>query len=270
MMKFSVSNIGWNPSQDMQVAKFLDNSIFTGIEIAPSRYFEDVESTKKGDFEDLKNYWIDLGFPITSFQSLLFNRLDLQLFLNEKTRSALSQYLLSLGEKAAIIGAIPLVFGSPRNRNRGNYSVEEAKEIARIFFRELAIKWPRNSSYLVLEANPENYECNFITKSSEALEFVESVESDLLRWHLDLACTEFGNESSLKLIQEAIRMPSHVHISEEYLAPLRKSKYRFYEEFLLALKEREYKGVVTLEMRETQQMDDLYSSIDILNRVNLG
>lgn len=267
MITYSISNIAWPSDQDTEVASLLKDSVITGIEIAPSRYFGDVENVPESEFVALKNHWANLGFPITSLQSLLFNRPDLQLFESKDSSIKLADFLLKLGKKAALLDAGPLVFGSPRNRDRGNLTNDQAISFAREFFQDLCTKWSENSSYLVLEANPEIYECNFITKSSEALTFVKTVESEKFKWHLDLACTELGNESSTNLILESDILPSHVHLSEVNLSPLLDSNTSVYRNFLSALNSRGYEGVVTLEMRQPSSVKELKHSIEILNRV---
>jgi len=267
-MKYAVSNIAWLPSEDREVATYLKNSVITGIEIAPSRYFSDLENTSEQDFKQLRIYWNKLGFPITSLQSLLFNRKDLQLFGNFETREKLANYLLNLSAKAAILGAGPMVFGSPENRNRGNLTVAEAKISARKFFQKLNSDWGQNDSYLVLEANPNVYGCNFITKSSEARRFVELAGIPKLKWHLDLACTEASKESCVDLILNSHYLPSHIHLSELNLSPLNKKNTLLYRNFLNALESRGYLGVITLEMRKTKQIGDLFESIEILNGVS--
>ena len=267
MMKYSVSNIAWLPSEDKEVAKHLKNSFISGIEIAPSRYFSNVENASNQDFDALRNYWIKFGFPITSLQSLLFQRPDLQLFGNNLTRQKLANYILNLGMKAAILGAGPMVFGSPKNRDIGNIKLEYAKILACEFFQDLGSKWTDNTSYLVFEANPEIYECNFITRTSEAIKLVESVNSEKFRWHLDLACTEAGNESSVELLLATPTLPSHIHISERNLSPLNISNSELYKNVIETLLIRNYQGVITLEMRRTGSMRDLLDSIKILGDV---
>jgi D-psicose/D-tagatose/L-ribulose 3-epimerase len=266
-MKYSVSNIAWLPSQDVEVASILRKTHITGIEIAPSRYFENVERATLCDFDALRKHWQSLGFEITSLQSLLFNRMDLQLFGNTESRTNLSSYLKNLGQKASLLGAGPMVFGSPRNRDRGHLTNEEAETSARAWFKEVLSEWGDGTSYLVIEANPEVYECNFLTKSSEALEFVQSVNDERLKWHLDLACTEASLESSVDLIHETAILPSHVHVSELNLGPLKSNCIPLYQNFMKALALRKYKGVVTLEMKKTNNFSDLQKSIAIFESV---
>jgi D-psicose/D-tagatose/L-ribulose 3-epimerase len=265
MIKFSASNIAWSPKADREVSEFLKTTNISGVEIALSRYFDDVENVPDRDLILLKSHWENLGFPITSLQSLLFNRPDLQLFESDLSRKKLARFLLSLGTKAAMLGAGPMVFGSPKNRDRGELSSEEASTIAYYFFKELGNRWFENSSYLVLEANPEIYSCNFITKSSEALKLVNAVDSKYFKWHVDLACTENSGESSVELILTTKNLPAHIHISETDLEPLVDSNFHLYQNFIKALRVRRYKGVVTLEMRETSDLQDFINSVEILN-----
>ena len=267
MMKFAVSNIAWLPTEDDLVADFLNGTKFTGIEIAPSRYFKDVEKATEFEFETLRKHWLELGFTITSMQSLLFGRSDLQLFGNTDSRDNLLTFLVDLSRKAEILGAGPMVFGSPKNRIRGSLKVEAAKASGALFFQELALKWPSELSYLVLEANPEIYECDFVTKTSEALQFVNRVNRNTFKWLLDLACTEVSGESSVELIENSQTLPSHIHISEPYLAPLKIENIGLYRRFILALMAREYDGVVTLEMKNTHTFQNLFNSIKILDEV---
>jgi len=266
-MNYSVSNIAWLPIQDKAVAKFLKNSVVTGIELAPSRYFKDVANTSENEFINLREHWENLGFSITSLQSLLFNRPDLKLFGSEQTREMLSNFLLKLGTNADFLGAGPLVFGSPRNRNRIGHTHKEAERIAREFFENLDSKWGMRKCFIAMEANPETYECNFITKSSQASKFVETLNLGSFRWHLDLACTELGGESSVAQILESRVLPAHIHLSESNLHPLVDKKIPFYKDFLNALKSRNYQGVVTLEMRQKDELKDLFKSIEILDRI---
>jgi sugar phosphate isomerase/epimerase len=267
-MKYALSNIAWLPENDQKIASHIKNSVISGIEIAPSRYFTDVNKATESDFDNLRRYWLKLGFEITSMQSLLFNRMDLQLFGSSESKENLALYLLDLAKKASVAGVGPMVFGSPQNRNRGDLTIEQAEIAAKNFFKELSSQWGDISSYLVLEANPKIYNCNFITKSSDALRFIESINSNKLRWHLDLACTEAANESSIDLILNSINLPAHIHISEAHLGPLIESNIDLYQNFLDALDTRSYTGVVTLEMRQPKHVEELYSSIEILNRVS--
>jgi D-psicose/D-tagatose/L-ribulose 3-epimerase len=266
-MKFSISNIAWKPADDLEVANILSGTIFTGIEIAPSRYFADVESANCDSFKAISNMWLDWGFNITSMQSLLFNRPDLQLFGSGESRKNLAKFLLNLRDKAAIMGVGPMVFGSPKNRLKGNLALGEATNIARVFFQDLARSWPDQGPYLVLEANPEIYGCDFITESSQALEFVDSVESLSLQWHLDLACAKLSGENVATIISSSPKLPSHIHLSEKNLGPLLDSNRGQYQEFLAVLKARSYGDVVTLEMKDTDSLTPLAKSIELFQNL---
>lgn len=266
-MKFSISNIAWKPADDLEVSNILKGTIFTGIEIAPSRYFANVESANCDSFKAISNMWMGWGFNITSMQSLLFNRPDLQLFGSAESRKNLAKFLLNLRDIAAVMGVGPMVFGSPKNRLKGNLTLSEATNIAREFFQELASCWPDQGPYLVLEANPEIYGCDFITRSNQALEFIDSVESLSLQWHLDLACAKLSGEDVATIISSAPKLPSHIHLSEKNLGPLLHSNRAQYEEFLAALQSRSYGNIVTLEMKETDSLTPLVKSIELFQNL---
>ena len=264
--EISVSNIAWLPEQDFEVSKYLKHAGIHAIEIAPTRYFPDLDKATKEDFTNLRAHWNGLGIHISSMQSLLFNRPDLQLFGHPRSRAQLTNLLLKLSDFADILGAGPMVFGSPKNRSRNGLDIEKAKYMARLFFTILDASWKNEGTFIAFEANPEVYGCNFITRTSEALEFVNSLSLKNMRWHFDLACTELAGESPIDLISEATNLPSHIHISESNLLPLSEEKTELYSNFFSILKNRDYRGFVTLEMRNTEDLDDLENSIRIMSK----
>jgi len=263
-MKFSISNIGWDTNHDFNVAQHLKRTSISGIELAPTKYFKDPSCASLLEVQYLRNHWEKLGFPITSVQSLLFNRIDLQLFGSDDTRKRLKDYLINLGMSTGHLGAGPMVFGSPRNRLKGSLSDAEATEIAVLFFRGLLFGWKSNSSFLVLEANPTIYDCDYITTSADARYFVNQVNNKNLQWHIDFACAEASGEDPAAIVRESDITPSHVHLSEYQLGPLKEDRFEDYLDFLRALTERNYLGIVTLEMRDTGNLYDLYQSIDLM------
>ena len=262
-MKFSISNIAWRREDDEKVAQLLKASVFTGIEIAPTRYIDDIEKAAPNSFVEVAEFWSNHGLSVTSIQSLLFNRPDLQLFGSSESRQKLSIFLLDLRAKATLIGVGPMVFGSPKNRVKGSLSLVEAKAEAACFFADLDKSWPGDGPYLVLEANPEIYGCDFMTTSSQARDFVSSLAIPSLRWHIDLACTILAGECAADIITTSSELPSHVHLSERNLGPLTSSNKPIYRAFLESLSDRSYSQVVTLEMKDSETLVPLIESIEI-------
>jgi len=81
-MKISVSNIAWGNKKLEFFLDFIKNLGCSGVEIAPSIiWLEPIKSTKQEKtafFNSVKNSDLEL----LGFHSLLYNRPDLQLFLN--------------------------------------------------------------------------------------------------------------------------------------------------------------------------------------------
>src|SRR6185312_10786658 len=98
-----------------------------------------------------------------SLQSLLFGRLDLQLFGDESSRTQLAEYMRRVIDFAHAVGARALVFGSPKNRTRGELPMPQAMSIATDFFASLADHARERGALICIEANPPGYGCDFVT-----------------------------------------------------------------------------------------------------------
>src|SRR5438552_1722928 len=95
------------------------------------------------------------------------------------------EYLSKISWLGGQLGAGPLVFGSPKNRIRGDLTFDEALKIAVPFFRSAAGNAQKNGTILCLEPNPPEYGCDFVTNTREALSVVEQVAHPGFRLHLD-------------------------------------------------------------------------------------
>ena len=266
--KLAVSNIAWDSSLDGQVSDILTKARISRVEIALTRYHDDLFNVSESQIIEIKNRWKNLGIEISSLQSLFFNQPHLNLFGNAESRLSMKSLLLRLSTLASILGAEALVFGAPKNRLRGSLDLSSAYDLADSFFKEVDSAWSSDDNFIALEANPELYGCDFITKSSEALNFVNRLKLRSLKWHLDSACTELSGESAIELLSIPNPLPSHIHLSEENLGPLLNSKFEYYKELFEILKLREYTGFVVLEMRETENLQDLSNSVNILKKAS--
>lgn len=267
-LKLAVSNIAWESKNDENVAKFLCRNGIRWIEVAPTRYFPNPTDVEIQKFTALRKSWENFEISISSIQSLLFNQPSLQLFGNLNSRIKLRKHLLALSDICSALGASAMVFGAPKNRIRGSLSVKEAYLMANLVFKEMEDSWKNRETFLAFEANPKEYGCDFITKTSEALQFVKESNLQFLKWHLDTACTELGGESTIELLESTAELPAHIHLSERNLAPLQKFRLNFYSEILDILRDRQYNGYIVLEMRNTNSLSDVFDSISLLQKAN--
>jgi sugar phosphate isomerase/epimerase len=249
-MKLAASNIAWDPSEDDAVATILRERGFTGVEIAPSKRWESpIDATKK-EIASHRGEWKNRGLQIVAMQALLFGRPDLQLFGPETVRRALREYLTSLIEMAHGLGAHALVFGSPKNRQRGTMPLDEATGIAVEFFRELGTIASSRDCVICIEPNPAVYDCDFINTTAEAVALCEQIGSRGVRVNGDAGAIA-SNGDDPGSIRDAVKWFGHFHASEPSLVEV--SDGAAQRECAEMLREGGYSGWVSLEMRAAEQ-----------------
>jgi D-psicose/D-tagatose/L-ribulose 3-epimerase len=261
-VKLAVSNIAWDPSADAAAAALLLREGARGVEIAPTKWRDAPFEAPAADVSALRRGWEERGLPIVALQSLLFGRPDLQLFGTESERAALLDHLRKAADFAAAVGARSLVFGSPKNRMRRGKSMREAMTIACDSFRALASHAREREVVFCIEANPPDYGCDFITRTSEAAELCRLVDDPALRVNADLGGMILAGEDPADAVANAGSLVGHVHASEPQLAEL--SSSAAHERAGSALAERNYGGWISIEMRTppaTEQMPALARAI---------
>jgi sugar phosphate isomerase/epimerase len=160
-----------------------------------------------------------LGLAVPALQAILFGRPDCTLFGDETARAKLKAHLEFVARIAGVLGARACVFGSPRQRDPGDRSPEQAMDEAAAFFRDLAPAYEREGTMLAFEANAALYDCRFVTHTRQAIELVRRVDHPGFRMQLDLGTLTI-NEEPAEVIAEAVPCAAHVHVSEPRLAPV--------------------------------------------------
>ena len=117
--------------------------------------------------------------------------------------AALLDHLRKVADFAAAVGAQALVFGSPKNRVRGERPVDEAMHIARDAFRVLAPHARDRGVVFCIEANPPEYGCDFITQTSEAVELCRLADDSSIRVNADLGGMILAGEDPAGAIAQA-------------------------------------------------------------------
>jgi sugar phosphate isomerase/epimerase len=158
------------------------------------------------------------------------------------------EHLCRCADLAGSLGAYCLVFGAPKNRDRGMLPDVDAFSIARDFFAKVGEVYAASNLCVGFEANPPQYGCNFATESGTAARLVRAVGSPGFRLHLDTACMHLAGESASEAIEENRDILCHFHASEPnlgaFLAPVAQ-----HELAARALRNAHYTGWVALEMR---------------------
>ncbi len=246
-MKFAISNIAWDPSEDDVVSGIMKEFGIGAVEVAPTKAWAQPISAGADDITVYRSHWNGRGVDVVALQALLFGKPELKVFEPE-ARAGLLEYLRAISRIGHGLGTGPMVFGSPKNRQRGEMPYDKAFEKAAEFFTELAMIAEEEGAIFVLEPNPPVYGCDFITTAREATDLVQAVDRPGLRLHLDAGIMHLNGEDPAKAIEEGAPYLAHFHISEPELAVIG-TRGVDHATIASALKSVGYAGFVSIEMR---------------------
>lgn len=247
-MKLGVSNIAWPADLEPQAAGLLQKLGVTGVEIAPTTVWSAPLTAATDDIARYRRFWSDRGIEIVALQALLFGREDLALFGSAAARAETVTYLSAMIRLCAELGARALVFGSPRNRDRGDLSDAEANRIAVAFFDELGSRAAAEGVVFCIEPNPPSYHCNFVTTSGQAVELVRQVGNPGFGVHLDTGGMTLSEEPIDASVAAALPWCRHFHVSEPQLRPIGTAGVD-HPRFGAILRRLQYRHWISIEMR---------------------
>jgi D-psicose/D-tagatose/L-ribulose 3-epimerase len=251
-----MSNIAWDVSEDEAVANLLIQKSVDAIDIAPTKYFPASDSASASSVERVRRWWEERGIGITGMQALLFGTTGLNLFGAPEVRQAMLSRLGAVSRIAQGLGATRLVFGSPKNRDRGQMTEAQANAIAVPFFCRLGDMAAECGVRICLEPNPVRYGCNFLTTTANTATIVRLIDHPAICLHLDTGSLAINGEDPGVAIRENADIIGHVHASEPDLVPLRDGSVHA----LVATELRRFlpRHVVSVEMLATK--DELHAT----------
>jgi sugar phosphate isomerase/epimerase len=247
-LRLSASNIGWAPADDERAAALLRAANFGGVEIAPTLRWAAPLDAPAAAIADCRAWWESRGFTIVALQSLAFGRDDLQLFGSAGSRQSFVVHLDGMAALGAALGAATLVFGSPRNRRRGDLPLAAALDVAVDFFRQVGTLLHARGLRLCIEPNPPDYHCDFITTTAEAVALVQRVNHPGIAVQGDLGAITLAGEEAGAAIHQAGTLIGYFHASEPGLAEPGRGRSD-HRAAALALGEIGYRGWISIEMR---------------------
>lgn len=219
-MRLAISNIAWDISEDLAVAKLLGKFGIDAIDVAPGKYFPLPANAEDEDIVTIRRWWADRGIEITGMQALLFGTTGLNVFGERKSQEAMLDHLRAVCRIGAGLGATRLVFGSPKNRDRTGLTDTHALESAVSFFRRLGDAAQEYGVVVCLEPNPIRYGANFMTTSEETAHIVAAVGHGAIRMQFDTGALKINGESPEAVLESNANLIGHVHASEPDLVPL--------------------------------------------------
>lgn len=249
-MKLAVSSIAWTNEEEKEVAELLQRLGVKYVEVAPTKQWKD-PTTEASDeaLQAYKDFWKSYGIEIVAFQSMLFNRPDLKIFEDEALKTQTLDYLKKFITLAPKLGAGIMVFGSPKNRQRGDLPLAEAETVAKEFFTELGNVASENQTCFCIEPNPTDYACDFVTTAQEGIDFVQTVNNPGFGLHLDIAGMTMAHDDIAKSIEDAGGLVKHFHISAPYLGQVEEGNGVDYQAGADALRRIGYDRFVSIEMK---------------------
>lgn len=255
MNPLSVSHIAWPPEKEEEMLTILRNEGVRVVELAPLRAFGNPLLANEAEVKAKAEWYRERGFRIGSFQALLFGADGVFLFEDEASRTRMKDWLIAVGRVAGWCGAGPMVFGSPKNRLKGELSHDQAIKSAATFFREVGDACAAAGSFLVMEANPEAYGADFCTRLEQAAELVSVVDSPGFRLHVDAGGLALSGEDFEPVIRQAAGLIGHAHASQPNLGDW-ESPHPVHARLSAVLNEIAYAGDVAIEMRATEAFVD--------------
>ncbi|OEE68515.1 xylose isomerase [Enterovibrio norvegicus] len=214
----SISNIAWEVDQDILVKSKLYDLGIKYIDIAPSKYFRNLDEVSLDDSNSIVNFWRDSDINIIGMQSLLFGTQGLNVFADKK--GLMIEHLAKVCRVGDLIGARKLVFGSPKNRDCSVVSKSCVTPLALDFFRKLGDIAKSYNIDICLEPNPAIYGANFMMDSHETAGIVNAVNHSNILMQLDTGAMQVNNEDPEVIIKMYRTIIGHIHISEPNLFPI--------------------------------------------------
>lgn len=269
-MKLAISNIAWEKNEDDLVYFLMKKNGFKGLEIAPTRVWENPYEQTEDSLKFFKSNTEKQGLNLVAMQSLLFGRPELKIFETEQTRNETLEYLKKNILLASKLGIKSLVFGSPKNRIIGGIDAEVAREISIEFFSEIGSFSSKNNVCFCIEANPKDYNTDFINTTYEALDLVRSVNTKGFCLHVDLGTIILNNEDCEKVIEKSIDFISHFHISEPFLNSMSDKNLPFHKKAASTLKKLCYDNWLSIEMKKgisESNVDSVRSALEFCSYI---
>jgi sugar phosphate isomerase/epimerase len=229
--KLTISNLSWKHNGDKEMLQKLDIFGIKCLEVSPYKYFNggNVNMIQKID--------------IYSFQAILYPH-TFNIFSDP---DIVIEYLSDLMYLAKSLGVKVLVFGSPKNRHKGELTYESAMNLAVDFFTKLGNIAKKNGVVIAIEPNAKCYGCDFIVNSVEGRELVMKVNSPNFKLHLDIGCMFLENENIMECITNNLDILEHIHFSAPELKSLLTNDKLNYNELFYNIKQI-YKKMISIEM----------------------
>src|SRR5690348_17260748 len=187
MPKFAICNETFGDQSWEQVCRFVAETGYDGIELAPFTFAPSVEELGPDDRRRIARVAHGAGLEIVGLHWLMVSPAGLQINAPDpETRRRTTEYLLSLVHFCGDVGGQVMVFGSPKQRWVDAATPrEQAWEWTVSAYRSVMPDAAERGVILCMEALPPP-ESNFILNAAEAAAMVRAVDHPNFRMMLDV------------------------------------------------------------------------------------
>jgi len=216
MTRLSISNLAWPDAPVEDVAPRIKRAGLDGVELAPTAIWPTAPHVPSKEVRKYAQRWCDHGLAVSGIQSLLFGHPEFQLF-DRGTWSGMRDHLIAMIRLASHLGTHIAVFGSPKNRARGQLGDTEANAICAEFITSLLPVLADCGVVLTLEPNAPAYGADYLTRYADTVALSDLIASPWIQPQVDTGCLSMVNDDPAQAIRT--QTPAHVHISTPHLLP---------------------------------------------------
>lgn len=248
-MKLAISNLAFPKGADLStVCKNLKSLGVDGLEIAPSHVGNGIDLSQIASIRLFNSIVANYGMKVSGLQSLFYGHPEMQLF-DRTTWPLMSSHLKTQINLAVELGTQILVFGSPRNRIKGELTQQDANLMAAEFFQLIHLDLISSGVTLAIEPNATKYGADWLTTYRDCVDFSTFCNITFIQAQIDTGSMILSGEDSIAGVRS--NSPAHVHISMPDLAP--PSETTDFSKLSSVLDEIGYKKWVVLEMLSSEE-----------------
>ena len=239
-MKFSISNLAWNKSENIKILNFLKKNNISNLEYSFKILVENHNKI------NLKKYYLNKQIKLYSMQSILFG-LDECFVFGSKSQNL--KFIREIKKKLLIakkLGSEVVVFGSPKNKKNFGLKKSKMNDIFLKTMRKVAKFSESNKVVFCLEANPKIYDCDFLNYTNEALSIVKKINNNYFKLNLDFGTILFNDENYKNILDKNLKYIGHIQLSLPLLKDISK-KEKFFLKVLRHIKRSSYSKVISIE-----------------------
>lgn len=212
--RFAICNETFEGWSWERVCRFVAETGYDGIEIAPFTFAPSVESVTAERRREIRRVAEESGLEIVGLHWLFVSPPGLHVHTHDAAiRQRTADYLKALIDFAGDIGAPLMVFGSPKARTLENGDFAGAWQRMQETFRSVLPHLDARGVTLCQESLPAP-ECDFIQTAEEAARMVREIGHPRFRLMLDTKSMCAEDRLPAEIIREFCPLVAHYHAND--------------------------------------------------------